>query len=122
MEYFDIVGRRVSLTEVVQQASAGAAADFENDGGPFQGKDRWAKQRRILLRRINAALDRAQAYLTEHPEAGDQGPNFPVETEVPRPTGSYQSVLAQLSGLFVPLEGQSNRGNWFHNLWHAARG
>jgi hypothetical protein len=122
MEYFDIVGRPVSLTEFAQQASSGATADFGRDSGPVKGKDPWAKRRRILLRRINAALDFAQAYLTEHPEAGNQGPNFPVETEVPRPTGSYQSVLAQLSGLFVPLEGLSHRGNWFHNLWHAARG
>lgn len=122
LEYFDIVGRPVSREEFAQQAGATGTRVLNDDCDTSQGKDRWAENRCVLIGRINAALDFAQAYLTEHPEAGNQGPNFPVETEVPRPTGSYQAVLAQLSGLFVPLNAHSNRGNWFHNLWHAAHG
>jgi hypothetical protein len=65
----------------------------------------------VLLGRINAALDHLREVQIGSPD-GEGG-------EVPRPTGSLEHVLGQLAIAFDFLE-DSNKGNWFHNLAHAA--
>lgn len=136
LEVYDVTGRQIPPAELPTLATA---AEQRQQRRPAGGSDpggfddpagfvpvphpRPADQHR-LLDRINESLDFVQAYLTAHPEAGAQGPNIPPKTEVPRPTGSYPEVLAALSSELAPLDPkvQSNRGNWFHNLWHAATG
>lgn len=130
LEVYDITGRRVPPRELPRLVTApghrverppgefGDPDSFE----PVRGRDR--ESRRTLLRRIESSLDFVQAYLTAHPEAGYQGPGIPPVTEVPRPRGTYPEVLQALADQLYPLDPHvhSNRGNWFHNLWHAATG
>jgi hypothetical protein len=130
LEVYDVEGRRIPPDRLQQLADSGAAAARRAAGGfddpdrflPVRGRER--ESRRTLLRRINESLDFAQAYLREHPVAGNQGPGIPAATEVPRPRGTYAEVLQALSAQLAPLDPnvQSNRGNWFHNLWHNANG
>jgi hypothetical protein len=130
LEVFDVTGRRVAPEELQRLADAGTrrarqAPDGFGDPDRFVPVQRPARvSKRVLLRRIYASLDFAQAYLTEHPEAGNQGPSIPPATQVPRPVGTYPEVLQALAAQLAPLDPdvQSNRGNWFHNLWHAANG
>lgn len=138
LEVYDLRGARIAPDRLRQLASAGdRPAGTELREGiartpdPFSDPHRFVpagkemrQSRRILLRRVNEALDFAQAYLTEHPEAGSRGPGIPRATEVPRSDGGYAALLAVLAAELSPLDPNvhSNRGNWFHNLWHAANG
>jgi hypothetical protein len=138
LEVYDIRGARISPDRLPQLASAGgASSDAELREGiskttdPFADPTRFVptiggerQTRRVLLRRVNQALDFAQAYLTAHPEAGSRGPGIPTATEVPRSHGGYADLLQVLANELSPLDPNvhSNRGNWFHNLWHAANG
>ena len=109
----DAARRRPPALTALRDPTVFAPAD--DDARPSQAD---------LLRRIDEALDFAQSYLSAHPEAGNQGVGIPAATEVPRPHGSYPEVLEALAAELSPLDPdvQSNRGNWFHNLWHAANG
>jgi hypothetical protein len=69
----------------------------------------------VLLARINAALDHLQEVLNEQIRDGVPG----EVGEVPRPSGSLEVVLGQLAIAFDFLD-DTNKGNWFHNLAHAA--
>jgi hypothetical protein len=138
LEVYDIRGARISPDRLPKLASAGgASSDAELREGiskttdPFADPTRFVptiggehQTRRVLLRRVNQALDFAQAYLTAHPEAGSRGPGIPTATEVPRSHGGYADLLQVLANELSPLDPNvhSNRGNWFHNLWHAANG
>lgn len=137
LEVYDVTGRRVPpqelqhLADVADPGGMSAARRAKRTPGSFTDPDRFVpvhhpdrETRRTLLRRVNASLDFVQAYLTAHPEAGYQGPGVPAATEVPRPEGTYAEVLQGLADQLYPLDPnvQSNRGNWFHNLWHAANG
>jgi hypothetical protein len=75
---------------------------------------------KYLLARISAVLDHMQAALDANPDLGKDGPL--QHDSVPRPEGSLAEVLSQLAASFEPLDPQtpSNRGNWLHNLAHAA--
>lgn len=75
---------------------------------------------RVLLARISAALDHLQSTLDANPHLGKDGPI--QHDSVPRPEGSLIEVLTQLATFFEPLDPRipSNRGNWLHNLAHAA--
>lgn len=74
----------------------------------------------VLLARISAALDHMQSALDANPDLGKDGPI--QHDSVPRPEGSLVEVLTQLAALFEPLDPRiaTNRGNWLHNLAHAA--
>ena len=103
-DYYDMTGRPLILTREfgtwVFELNTRAASVPEN----------------VLLGRINAALDHLQEVLNEQISEGlpdDEG------GEVPRPTGSLDHVLGQLAIAFDNLE-DTNKGNWFHNLAHAA--
>ena len=137
LEVYDIRGVRISPDRLPQLASAGEGSEAEAREGiskrsdPFMEPTRFVpsaggerQSRRVLLRRVNQALDFAQAYLTAHPEAGFRGPGIPRATEVPRSDGGYADLLQVLATELSPLDPNvhSNRGNWFHNLWHAANG
>lgn len=140
LEVYDIAGRRIPPDRLAELAQPGAPSQptagrdtvlARRLPGGFDDPEHFPpagsshrESRRTLLRRINESLDFAQAYLTEHPQAGYQGPGIPPATEVPRPTGTYAEVLQALASQLAPLDPnvQSNRGNWFHNLWHAANG
>ena len=130
LEVYDITGRRVApdgLRQMADAAARGARRSPDSFGDPdrFEPVRKPGRvSRRVLLRRINESLDFAQAYLTDHPDAGVQGPGIPPATEVPRPEGTYPEVLQALANELSPLDPNvhSNRGNWFHNLWHAANG
>jgi hypothetical protein len=132
LEVYDITGRRVPpvrLPELAQPTDGGATAARRRGGfgdpNRFPPVDHPSRpDRRRLRRRINQSLDFAQAYLTAHPEAGQRGPGIPPATDVPRPRGGYAEVLQALADQLSPLDPnvQTNRGNWFHNLWHAANG
>ena len=129
LEVYDITGRRLTFKEIgdLAGAVAGEPAPLERQGRSIifapPAKDGCVTEA-TLLRRIGESLDFAQSYLTAHPEAGDQGPNVPPVTEVPRPQGSYAEVLEGLAGELFPLNPntQTHSANWFHNLWHAATG
>ena len=73
-----------------------------------------------LLARISAALDQMQSALDANPQLGKDGPI--QHDSVPRPDGSLVEVLTQLAAFFEPLDPRiaTNRGNWLHNLAHAA--
>ncbi len=75
---------------------------------------------RALLARISAALDHMQSVLDANPALGKDGQI--QHDSVPRPEGSLIEVLTQLAVFFDPLDPkiQTNRGNWLHNLAHAA--
>ena len=75
---------------------------------------------KYLLARISAVLDNMQSALDANPDLGKDGPLR--HDSVPRPEGSLVEVLTQLAASFEPLDPQirSNRGNWLHNLAHAA--
>lgn len=113
LEYFDIHGEGLG-------APRGGAFAPLAAGEPVDLKAR----RRILLARIDEGLDNLQRALDENPELGNRGPGLPPLLAVPRPTGSYRDVVTELADWFFPLNPQIhlNRGNWFHNLWHAATG
>jgi hypothetical protein len=101
------------------EADQGEVDEREADGREVA--DRRRPRQRVLLRRIRESLDLGQSVLSAHPELGNQGPNVPPATEVPRPEGSYPEVLERLAFEFSPLA-PGNRGNWLHNLYHAATG
>ena len=73
-----------------------------------------------LLARIAAALDHMQSALDANPDLGQDGPIH--HDAVPRPEGLLVEVLTQLAAFFEPLDPKisTNRGNWLHNLAHAA--
>lgn len=73
-----------------------------------------------LLARISAALDHMQSVLDADPDLGKDGPI--QHDAVPRPEGSLVEVLTELSAFFEPLDPRipPSRGNWLHNLAHAA--
>lgn len=125
LEFYDARGQRRSIDSLESLEGDGAEAQAAGNGGVEDvmrtAPPELGKNQQVLLRRIRAALDFAQTVLTARPELGEQGPNFPVETEVPRPHGSYPEVLEQLTVAFDSLA-PSNRGNWLHNLYHAATG
>ena len=138
LEVYDIRGVRITPARLRQLAATGkgtSGAELRQGGAkgsdPFGDPTRFVpsgdgerQSRRVLLRRVNEALDFAQAYLTGHPESGFRGPGIPRATEVPRGDGGYADVLQVLATELSPLDPDvhSNRGNWFHNLWHAANG
>lgn len=120
VEFFSLSGRQVSLEEVKEIVDQGISAQpYVNDD---LGRRVFYENQEALLNRIHEGLRVSQRYLDEHPEAGNQGPNVDPMTEVPRISGSYPEVLAQLAGLFSPLNAMAHRGNVFHNLWHSATG
>ncbi|HEY5979702.1 MAG TPA: hypothetical protein VIT41_08705 [Microlunatus sp.] len=138
LEVYDLRGARISPDRLRRLATAGEhPADTELREGiakssdPFSDPQRFVpagkevrQSRRLLLHRVNEALDFVQAYLTAHPEAGFRGPGIPRATEVPRSKGGYADLLQVLATELSPLDPavHSSRGNWFHNLWHAANG
>lgn len=70
-----------------------------------------------LLTRISRALDGAQAKLDADPDLGKQQ-GLPPATDVPRPNGSLEEVLANLAAAFDMHPGAGHRAGWFHNLFH----
>jgi hypothetical protein len=104
-DYFDQEGRPLALV-TAQNGTSVFTVDMRVP----------AVAESVLLGRINAALDHLQEVLNEQISEGlpdDEG------GEVPRPTGSLDHVLGQLAIAFDNLE-DTNKGNWFHNLAHAA--
>lgn len=88
----------------------------------------------LLLDRIDAALAHMQVYLDRHPELGagsgqvagesrfvaQRSGQLLLAARVPRPTGTLPQVLAALQAEYDFLAPSPTRGNWLHNLAHAA--
>lgn len=109
LQLFDARGQRLTLTGL------GAAASFRAVLPPDVVSEE------VLLARIAAALDHLDELLVQQPELGVDPPRRHVQ--VPRPQGcTLPDVLAELDRSFFPLDPNiaSNRGNWLHNLAHAA--
>lgn len=109
LQLFDARGQRLTLTGLAAQSTFRAVipADVVPEA--------------VMLARITAALDHMDALLAHEPELGNDPPR--QHAEVPRPQGcTLPEVLAELEGFFFPLDPDiaSNRGNWLHNLAHAA--
>ncbi|HEY5845437.1 MAG TPA: hypothetical protein VIT42_01485 [Microlunatus sp.] len=108
LQLFD--SRGVRLTIHSPRKHPAVAAVFPPDTVP----------ERVLLARISAVLDHMQKALDANPDLGKDGRI--QHDSVPRPDGSLIDVLTQLAALFEPLDPRipTNRGNWLHNLAHAA--
>jgi hypothetical protein len=70
--------------------------------------------------RIERVLARAQHFLEENPGGGPAA-HWPARTQVPRPDGSFEEVVAALR---TATNGSRNShsGGWLHNLMHAMGG
>jgi len=84
---------------------------FRRAGGPAEPA--------LVKRRVDAVLDRAEAYLAAHP--GGPGQGYPAHMTVPRPEGSLEEVVGALR-LEMLLNMSGHAAGWFHNLIHALGG
>lgn len=73
-----------------------------------------------VRRRVDGVLDRAQSFLDDHP-GGGAAAAWPAMTEVPRPVGSLDEVVAALRRATTGSP-RGHSGGWFHNLLHAMGG
>lgn len=70
--------------------------------------------------RLDLVMDRSQAFLDQHP-GGGTGASWPALTQVPRPRGSLEEVIAGLRRATTGDPAHHSSG-WFHNLLHAMGG
>jgi hypothetical protein len=103
LELFDESGRRLTPVWV------GGQLTFTLD--PTQAPT----DEQLLLDRIDAALAQLQVQQDLKPL-----PNGPADGRVPRPVGSLPEVIGKLAVEFDFLSPAPNRGNWLHQLAHAA--
>jgi len=106
IEHYDPTGQRLRMVKVA--GGWGVAAD----GSP-------PVPEQILLDRVDTALRHMQAVLEEQGGGTRLAPVI-YEGDVPRPTGPLPAVLSKLSVEFEYLIPSPSRGNWLHQLAHAA--
>jgi hypothetical protein len=100
LDYFDGDGRPLMLLR-----SRNGTSLFEVNPAGTQVDDE------VLLERIDTALAHMQVVQNQQGQASD---------EVPRPLGSLEEVLRELGNAFDNLVTVPTKGNWLHNLSHAA--
>lgn len=118
VEFYDMGGRRLEPVVGHDLVVRGFAT---TDDAPEPDR---------VATRIDAVLDRAEAFLAARAQA-DPGPHvagpagasaaalpFPSTMEVPRPTGGLDEVVPALRDRLVPPPNFHVMG-WFHNLLHA---